>query len=216
MEFVIISDTHGLHRQLSLPSGDIIIHAGDFCNFGNEEHLKDFLNWYVEIDFKYKILIGGNHDYFAAEEPDRFDALVSDDIVYLNDSGIKINGLKLWGSPVVPDLVGMAFGKTRGEQMNESWNLIPNNIDVLITHTPPYGILDKSSSGKSLGCKNLLKKLYLLEPKVHIFGHIHASYGKTKINNTLYVNASNYDSKKGLVNSPIKFDLNSNTAFSFK
>lgn len=207
MNFVVISDTHGLHRELFLPEGDIIIHAGDFCHLGNEEHLYDFLEWYRELNFKYKILIAGNHDFFADREPEKFRHLLPRGIIYLNDSGIAIENFKFWGSPVQPDLSSMAFGKPRGEKMNEHWELIPDDIDILITHTPPFGILDKSSRGNSLGCEYLLKKLYFLEPRIHIFGHIHASYGRLKIENTWYLNASNYNSQKGLVNPPVKFVL---------
>lgn len=207
MKCIAISDTHGFHKELSLLKGDIIIHAGDFCHLGNEKQLQDFLEWYGGLSFKYKILIAGNHDYLAEEEPKEFNSLVPESVIYLNDSGINIEGLKLWGSPVQPDLLGMAFGRQRGEEMNTTWNLIPNNIDILITHTPPFGILDKASSGKSLGCESLLKKLYFLAPKAHIFGHIHASYGQMKINNTLYINASNYNSKKGLINPPVSFEI---------
>ncbi|MEM1136899.1 MAG: metallophosphatase domain-containing protein [Bacteroidota bacterium] len=208
MKIVAISDTHGLHRELVLPKGDVIIHAGDFCDIGNEQHIFDFLTWFGELDFAHKIFIGGNHDFFAAEHPEEFASIIPKGITYLNDSGIIINGVRFWGSPVKPDLVGWAFGKLRGTLMNEHWNHIPNQIDILITHTPPYGILDKPRSGISIGCEELSKRLKLLQPRLHIFGHVHASYGQFSKDGTLYMNASNIHSEKGLVNLPIVFFCN--------
>ncbi|MGB0525784.1 MAG: metallophosphatase domain-containing protein [Flammeovirgaceae bacterium] len=207
MRFVAIADTHGEHRKLHLPVGDVLIHAGDFCHFGNEEHLHDFLEWFSGLSYQYKIFIGGNHDFFAAAEPLAFQRLIPEGVTYLNDSGITINGIKIWGSPVQPDLVGMAFGLPRGEHMKPHWEQIPQDVAILITHTPPYGILDQSSRGKELGCEELTKKLFLNPPKYHIFGHIHSAYGQITRGNTTYINASNMNSKNGLVNEPVVFEL---------
>ena len=104
MKFVAISDTHGKHRGLKLPEGDVIMHSGDFCHYGSHDDMNDFLNWYKELEFDYKILIGGNHDFFAAENSEVFKEILPKEITYLNDSGISISGIKLWGSPVQPDL----------------------------------------------------------------------------------------------------------------
>lgn len=207
MKFVTISDTHGKHRGLNLPKGDIIIHSGDFCHYGSDVDTHDFLKWYKELEFEIKILIGGNHDFFAAEQSERFKEILPKEIIYLNDSGIKINEINIWGSPVQPDLIGWAFGKTRGVEMKTHWDLIPKNTDILITHTPPFGILDKPRSGKSIGCEELSKRLKDLQVKFHIFGHVHASYGQEETEKTKFINASNINSSKGLVNKPITFEF---------
>ncbi len=207
MKFVAISDTHGQHRGLQLPEGDVIIHSGDFCHYGSDDNMHDFLKWYANLEFEHKILIGGNHDFFAAEQSERFEEMLPDGIDYLHDNGIEINGIKIWGSPYMPDLVKWAFGKKRGSAMKAHWDLIPKDVDILITHTPPHGILDRSRSGKSLGCEELSKRLRALQVKVHIFGHIHASYGEKTIGTTKYINASNINSSKGLVNAPITFEM---------
>jgi len=208
MRFIVISDTHGQHRKLQLPEGDIIIHAGDFCHFGNEDNLYDFLDWYDDLKFNFKILIAGNHDFFAAEHSIRFKEIIPEGITYLDDSGTSINDIKIWGSPVQPDLIGWAFGKNRGKEMKYHWDLIPEDIDILITHTPPYGILDKTRFGKSIGCEELSIRLKSLAVKIHIFGHVHESYGETIIGNTIYMNGSNINSSKGLVNPPKVFEFN--------
>jgi len=207
MKFVTISDTHGKHRNLNLPDGDIIIHSGDFCHYGSHSDLYDFLEWYKELEFEVKILIGGNHDFFAAEYSEQFMKILPKEITYLNDSGVTINGINIWGSPVQPDLVGWAFGKKRGAEMKIHWDLIPNDTEILVTHTPPFGILDKSRSGRSIGCEELSKKIKDLQLKVHVFGHVHASYGEKIIGSTKFVNASNINSSKGLVNKPVVFEF---------
>lgn len=202
MKIIIISDTHGYHRELNLPQGDLIIHCGDFCHYGSDRNFLDFNDWYSALDYKHKILISGNHDFISAEYPEKFMNLLSDNIIYLNDSGVEIQGIKFWGSPVQPDLVGWAFGRKRGDEMEQHWKLIPNDINFLITHTPPKGILDKSGRGAELGCGRLLKKVEKLKPKFHVFGHVHRSYGIKNDNGTTFINASNMDSAKGLVNKP--------------
>ncbi len=207
MKFITISDTHGCHRELELPAGDAIIHSGDFCDLGNVNEVLDFVAWYKELDYEWKLLIGGNHDDLAATQPARFKAMLSEEICYLNDSGTTVNGLNIWGSPVQPDLVGWAFGKNRGMEMKAHWDLVPEDTDILITHTPPYGILDKSSRGLSLGCEMLLDRLKVVQPKFHIFGHIHASYGRESNGDTEFINASNYNSRRGLVNAPVVFEI---------
>lgn len=207
MKFIAISDTHGKHRALQLPTGNVVIHAGDFCHYGSDSDLYDFLDWYQSLDFDFKILIGGNHDFFAAEQSERFNKILPENIIYLNDSGTSIKGINIWGSPVQPDLVGWAFGKKRGKAMKVHWDMIPDHTEILITHTPPHGILDKSRSGKSIGCEELSKRLKTLNIKFHIFGHVHASYGQVCLEKTKFINASNINSSKGLVNSPIVFEF---------
>jgi len=206
MKYIIISDTHGLHHELVLPKGDIIIHAGDISDHGSKDEIKNFLDWFSKLDFKYKIFIGGNHDIYLDENSIDLLEILPSNVIYLNNNGCEINGIKFWGSPVSPDLVDWAFGKYRNE-MEDHWKYLPEEIDILITHTPPLGILDKSSAHASLGCKDLLKKVKEIKPTYHIFGHIHNSYGIEKIENTTFINASNINSYQGLINPPIAFEL---------
>ena len=95
MKFVTISDTHGQHRDLMLPSGEVIIHAGDFCHYGSEYDMYDFLNWFKALAYDEKILIGGNHDFFADEQSEKFKDIIPQGITYLNDNGITYKGIKI-------------------------------------------------------------------------------------------------------------------------
>jgi len=205
MKFVVISDTHGLHHELELPQGDVLIHGGDISDHGTKDEVEDFLNWFSLQDYKYRIFIGGNHDIYLDENPVELLELIPSNVIYLNNNGCEIEGIKIWGSPVSPDLVGWAFGKYRDE-MEEHWKYMPDEIDILITHTPPFDILDKSSRYLTLGCKDLLQKVKMIKPKYHLFGHVHASYGIIEIKRTTFINASNLDSRKGLVNAPFFFE----------
>lgn len=206
MRFVAISDTHGMHRQLNMPPGEVLIHGGDFCDLGKESQVYDFLDWLKTLDYDHKIFIAGNHDLFAADQPGKFKRLIPDGVVYLEDSGTRIGDINIWGSPYQPDLVGWAFGRPRGISMKAHWDLIPEHTDILLTHTPPCGILDKASSGQALGCEMLHERLQIIQPAVHIFGHIHNSHGQLQLNGTTYINASNIDTRKNLVNDPIVFN----------
>ncbi|MBX2870699.1 MAG: metallophosphatase domain-containing protein [Saprospiraceae bacterium] len=202
MKIICISDTHGLHEQLALPEGDIIIHAGDITDHGSQTEVVAFLDWFSDLDYAHKIFIGGNHDIFLDEYPVEVLELLPANVTYLRNNEYEVNGINIWGSPVSPDLIYWAFGKRRSE-MADHWRFMPGEVDILITHTPPFGILDQSSSYDHLGCEALLECVKEIKPRLHIFGHIHASYGSREEEETTYINASNLDSYQGLINPPI-------------
>jgi len=206
MQLTLLSDTHGHHRHLNLPSGDILIHAGDITARGTKAEVLDFLDWLDGLDYQHKVFIGGNHDFYLEESATALPLILPDKVIYLNDEGIEINGLKLWGSPVCPDLAGWAFGKHR-QELQQYWEAIPADTDILITHSPPSGILDKSSAKLSLGCESLLKRVNDVRPRYHVFGHIHASYGRVELEGTTFINASIMDTRLGPVNAPVSIDL---------
>lgn len=87
------------------------------------------------------------------------------------------------------------------------WSTIPKNIDILITHGPPYKILDQTYNKIDAGCKGLLKMIETLKPQVHIFGHIHEAYGQKKVNETLFINASNVNLAYKYVNKPTTISI---------
>ena len=188
MRIVLISDTHGLHRQLEVPSGDLLIHAGDFTFYSKPPSIvSDFNSWLGSLPHRHKVVIPGNHE-FALEEPRNRGAITN--AILLVDSGVEIEGLKIWGSPVTP-LYGGAFGKSRAEDRKKHWAQIPEDTDILITHTPPFAILDHGgSSERREGCPQLLEAVFQAMPRLHVFGHIHAGYGTLRTPDTVFVNAS--------------------------
>lgn len=208
MKFVTIADTHGKHQSLKLPAGDVLIHAGDISMKGGEGEVLNFLRWFDRQDYEYKVLIAGNHDFFFEREPaDIIQQMIPPKIIYLNDSSVIINGLKIWGSPITPWFFNWAFNRHRGEPIKRHWDFIPGNTDILITHGPVYGILDRNMQGQHVGCSDLLNKILEIKPKFHICGHIHESYGTAENAGTTFINASVLNEKYQLTNNPSVFDL---------
>ena len=208
MKVVAISDTHNFHETLQLPEGDILIHAGDVSGIGKEQEVRNFLEWFADRDFEHKIFIAGNHDYFFERFPESFIRhIIPDNVIYLNDSGIKINGIKIWGSPIQPWFHDWAFNRRRGPDIDKHWQLIPDDTDILITHGPAYGILDKTIRDELVGCEDLLNRIKKIKPKFHIAGHIHEAYGVERHGWTTFINASVLNFRYQLVNKPVVFEI---------
>src|SRR5690606_27103888 len=168
----------------------------------------DFLEWCAEQTHTHKIFVAGNHDFFFEQaDSDMISSVIPDGIVYLNDSSIEINGVKFWGSPITPWFNNWAFNRNRGSEIKKHWDLISNDIDVLITHGPPFGILNETVYGKRTGCEELLLRVYHVKPKFHIFGHIHEGYGSFTKGETSFVNASVLDDWYEMKNKPIILNL---------
>lgn len=208
MKIVAISDTHCRHKSLSLPKGDLLIHAGDISYKGSLSEVTDFLQWFSSLPFAHKLFIAGNHDfYFERTAPATIQKAIPEGVVYLADSGICINGIHIWGSPVTPWFYNWAFNRRRGVEINKHWALIPDNTNLLITHGPPFGILDSVVNGTHAGDRELLQKIERIKPAVHVCGHIHEGYGRTKRGSTTFINASVLNEKYELVNAPVVFEL---------
>ena len=190
MKIICISDTHNLHKDLKIPDGDILIHAGDMTCVGGIDEIKEFNQWLGTFPHRHKIVIAGNHDLYLESVPLLSNLLITNEI-YLNDSGVEIEGLKIWGSPISPNYQDWAFNRERGEAIRKHWGMIPEDTDILITHCPPFGILDFNEKGKHEGCQDLLAIVQQkIKPRLHVFGHLHDAHGKVKIGETLFVNAS--------------------------
>jgi Icc-related predicted phosphoesterase len=190
MKIICISDTHNLHKNLKVPDGDMLIHAGDMTCVGGIDEIKEFNEWLGTLPHRHKIVIAGNHDLYFEEEPAKAKMLITN-AVYLEDSGVTIEGIKIWGSPISPSYQNWAFNRERGEEIKEHWDMIPEDTDILITHCPPFGILDFDPEGRPKGCEELLKIVQQrVKPLLHVFGHLHDAHGQVKIGETLFVNAS--------------------------
>ena len=210
MRLVCISDTHMAHKGFSLPDGDVLIHAGDATSTGTSDEVARFLAWFASQPQRHKILIAGNHDWLFQRFPDMSDQLLAEHpgITYLEDSGTEIEGVKFWGSPWQPWFLDWAFNLPRkGARLREVWNKIPIDIDVLITHGPPFGIQDQVHGGEHLGCEEMKIRLATVKPRVHIYGHIHDGYGVAQSKATTYINACTSTEAYRALNRPIVVDL---------
>jgi Icc-related predicted phosphoesterase len=207
MRFVFISDTHLLHEQIALPPGDVLVHSGDFTMRGTAPEAALFLEWFDRQPHTHKVLVAGNHDFIAEREPEAFRAMLPDSIIYLENSSVEIGGLRLWGSPITPWFFDWAFNRHRGADIRPYWEAIPANTDIVITHGPPYGILDEVvRDPRPVGCRDLLHRLNVVRPRVHIFGHIHEGYGQLERDGTLFINAAAVDVRYKPVNAPIVWE----------
>lgn len=208
LKFTTISDTHGKHNQLQLPSGDVLIHAGDVSSMGKEYEVLSFLAWFAKQEYEHKIFIAGNHDFYFERMSDvDVQNIIPSNVIYLNDSSVAINGINIWGSPISPWFYDWAFNRHRGEQIQNHWDLIPSDTDIIITHGPVFGILDYTTGGIKVGCEDLLTKVQKVKPKYHLCGHIHEAYGMQEKEGTTFINASVLNEKYVLVNEPIVFEL---------
>lgn len=192
-----ISDTHNRHRQLTeLPAADVLVHCGDFTELGTEAEAMDFLEWFCDLPYRYKIFTLGNHDtcLFGAN----IDGL-DDNVHFLCNSGIVIDGLKFYGVPFFIE----GFEKDFAES-------IPDGTDILISHQPPYGILDKACEDGHrdvwFGSESLLMRVSEITPKFCIFGHVHPMHGIMTGTGTTFVNAA-LMKEDGSLNSPILLEL---------
>lgn len=211
MRIVCLSDTHNCNEQIKVPNGDMVVHSGDATLHGEEYEVKEFLRWYSSLPHQYKIFVAGNHDWLF-EINNEFGRLLTANynVRYLQDSETKIHGLKIYGSPWQPRFYDWAFNLNRGSEIAEKWKLIPDDTDILITHGPPNGILDQVSRSHGIektGCEELRLKVEQIQPKLHIFGHIHSGYGQIERFGTKFVNASNLNEKYEPTQKPIVVDL---------
>lgn len=215
---VCISDTHGCHPQLNdLPEGDILVHAGDWCAHSSYDDTISFLKWFESQPHQHKVFIAGNHETWVEDNWLAFAELAQQyapSCTYLNDSGITIGDLNIWGSPISPTFQEWAFGRERGPAIQRHWNMIPRDTHVLITHCPPAGILDAVPSSifetygtvEHVGCANLDRTIRFCLPdlRAHIFGLVHWSGGKKQVlADVVYVNASVVDAGYTLTNKPV-------------
>jgi Icc-related predicted phosphoesterase len=206
LRLVLLSDTHQFHREVEVPDGDILIHAGDFTMFSRSmAAITDFNTWLGELPHQHKIVIPGNHEFFLEADPSQR-SLVSNAAVLINE-GIEIDGLRIWGSPVTP-LYGGAFGLSSAADRRRVYARIPEDTDVLITHGPPFGILDSGTDpGLHSGCRELFDAMMRVGPKLHVFGHVHGGQGIFQTDHTTFVNAALLDIHGDLDKSPLVFRM---------
>lgn len=209
MRLVIISDTHNLLSRMNVPDGDMLIHCGDFCGAGDMSEVQRFREDFQALPHKYKIVVAGNHDWPFEREHECDQARHAlDDFTYLQDKGTEIEGLKLYGTPWQPAFGRWAFNLPRqSSELADKWRQIPDDVDILITHGPPHGILDRVQFGSRVGCEYLRDRVDKLKPRVHCFGHIHEAYGQEQHGNTLFVNAASVDVRYRLANPAVVVDL---------
>jgi Icc-related predicted phosphoesterase len=188
MRIVCVSDTHGFHEHTEVPDGDLLVHGGDLTKHGSLEDVEAFNRWLGTLPHRHKIVIAGNHDFCFQEQPAEARARLTN-AIYLQDSGCEIEGLTFYGSPWTPVFFDWAF-MLSDEELAAKWALIPPRVDVLLTHGPPHGVLDLTHRDERAGSATLLERIREVNPRLHVFGHIHEAAGRTEFGGTVFLNAS--------------------------
>ncbi len=196
MRLVAIADTHLFTDDLSVPDGDILIHAGDMCRRGDHEELSVAAAWIASLPHRHKVIVAGNHDQEFATDPAAARALFSQ-FHYLEDTEVVVEGLRFYGSPWQPEFNDWAFNLPRGEQLAAKWSKIPRGLDVLITHGPPEGFGDRSGMDARAGCSDLLARVREVTPRLHLFGHIHQDGGLWTDGATVFANVTTWECERG-------------------
>jgi len=221
-KLTFISDTHTKHEKLNgfLPGGDMLICAGDITSRGYLTEIENFLKWFDKIDnYDTKVFIAGNHDFGFQDDNQKLRGLLTGykTIDYLEDELMMVgedydNMVKIWGTPWQPEFHNWAFNLPRGQALKEKWDMITVGTDILITHGPPFGKLDYVKyPNQNVGCEELMKRVEVIKPKIHVFGHIHEGYGYVFDGNTHYINAAVLNGRYEFRNKPVNVLWDKNT-----
>jgi Icc-related predicted phosphoesterase len=177
----------------SLPYGSLWRCSGAFrrlCRRRDTRRLHRFFGWLESMPHEHKILVAGNHDSLFQHFSTLIRKRVPKSVTYLEDSGMTIGGLKFWGSPWTPGYPWMAFTYRAIEANETRWSCIPNDTNILVTHGPPHGIFDRDIRGQHIGDQLLLERVEVVQPSLHLFGHVHNQNGRIDTNGTTFVNAA--------------------------
>lgn len=224
-----LSDTHGCHWQVPIPSGvDVLMHGGDFTMKGERETLSDFLEWLRRQEAERKVVIAGNHEITLdprfnkgkSLDPEARQWLLDQaSFTYLEHEEAIIETsrgrLKVFGSPITPAHGFWAFQHERGAEMAKMWRNVQSDAQLWLVHGPPQGFQDKTLSGKRVGDESFRAALERAQhPLAAIFGHIHEDYGVTRRGDdgSVFVNCSSVDILYQPVNPPILLDVPALTA----
>jgi Icc-related predicted phosphoesterase len=206
-KIICISDTHSqnLLTKWQWPECDILIHAGDLTAKGTKGSIENAARKMHELPARHIVFVPGNHDRLFYEDPKEALKLLPGVIVLLDET-VELLGLRIYGT----SWLRFKHGKFpfEIESLSEMFAKIPTNTDILVTHSPPYGIMDLNGKGEHLGSDSLLREIKdRVKPKLHVFGHTHRGYGSMKVWDTQFVNGSLVDEDHEPNNQPILVEI---------
>jgi Icc-related predicted phosphoesterase len=218
IKYICISDTHMRMKDVLIPEGDILIHAGDLTFKGEEWEILPELDILAAKTKGYKkvICVQGNHEYRLRNQPELVRKFFEErGLVLLHHEPYEFEGIKYFGSPYTPTFGRWAFMEDRGAPIRRLWEQIPDDTQILITHgqphlindiiPPEYGGRDRSLN---VGCEELALRIpQLKDLKLYVGGHLHSGYGITTALSVKYVNGSICNEKYEPVNKPIELYL---------
>lgn len=203
LKVVAISDTHNRHNKITIPKCDILIHCGDSTGLGHRKEVVNFAQWFEEQPATHKIFVPGNHELdFEKQLPDSklwFTEHCPSGILLMHEQ-VEVEGLKIFGTSYTPQFYNWAFMCERGEDIRKKWEVVPEGLDILISHGMPYGILDTVDAIDldgipflhNAGCVDLRTEVRdRIKPKLFFGGHLHKSGGKSvTIGDTIFHNSA--------------------------
>ena len=230
MLITVIADMHG-NLKFKVPETDLLLIAGDICPASHDRYISigmqrtwlenKFKKWIYEQPVDHAIAIAGNHCWIwecaESEVPIWFPKncvdkeMVEDNkIEYIEDFLVFYKDLKIYGTPVQLSFNNWAFNREE-ESLQKYWDNIPEGLDILLLHSPPYGILDQTHHpkypSKRIGSKSLLKRIKQVKPKLVVFGHNHGDHGVVEEDGIKYINASLIDEHYKMVRKPIVIEI---------
>lgn len=207
---VCLSDTHSLHEQVNVPEGDMLIHAGDFSNWGTLEDVVQFNAWLGTLKHRFPegiYVTPGNHDLWVEKNQEEAVRLMTNATLMIQEVTATPSGLTIFASPYQPLFYDWAFQLPRGEALSAKWALIPNGTDIVVTHGPPLGILDTNENDDRFGDADLADAIRRVRPKLHVFGHAHHGHGFVTEHGVQFVNAAICTEDYKPTNAPVVIDL---------
>ena len=236
VRLVCVSDTHDLHQTMPhpIPPGDIFVHAGDFTCRGARHEVSNFVDWtdsLLSSGFQAVVFVMGNHELGldrskpskhpvvrAAQEEMRASLADRENVFFLEESSCTVLGLTFFGSPYTCQFGDPGSWEFQEKDIDDGlgrrWQSIPpaGAFDVLLTHSPPFGVGDLCDKGKSRGSQTLQRRLESVRPRLHVFGHMHAGHGIYRDQDpaghgTVSVNAAICDEDMAAVNAPVVVDM---------
>lgn len=223
MKLVCISDTHNKHNLIKIPKAEVLCHAGDMTGMGTHQEIYSVSEWFKKLlqdkVVNHIVVTPGNHDWlFAEQEKLAREYFDHPNIHILINEEVVIDSMKFYGAPQTIEFFSWAYNVPR-DKMYLYWNQIPSDTDILITHSPPYGIgdqikfaddlpgLPKRKNIEHLGCRDLKDKIYKIQPRLHVWGHIHGGRGIYKIGRTIAINGAILDEHYLIQGEPFIVDI---------
>jgi predicted phosphodiesterase len=208
VRIVAVSDLHG--QLPTIPPCDLLLVAGDICPLADhsEEAQRAFLEgpfsvWLERAPARAIAGVAGNHDLIAEEQPALPAGLPW---TYLCDSAAELQGLRIWGTPFAITYGDWAFMES-DDELEQRFAEIPAGLDVLLTHGPPFGVLDRALRGADTGSRALRRAIIRARPQVAVFGHIHEQHGEDRLGATRCLNISLLDARYAVRHAPVVFEL---------
>ena len=209
MKIVCISDVHGEWDKVTIPECDLLISAGDYSWKGEKRMVAEFHEWLHKQPAKHIISVQGNHELWVEKnfaEAQQAAYIVCPRAVFIDEGLVNVEGVSIYCSAITPFYCNWAWNRHPGADIQSHWDKIPDNVDVVVTHGPAYGILD-AVRDRHTGCPQLLKRLLEVKPKLHVCGHIHEGYGDSVMHGIQFINASICNRKYEAVNQPVIFNV---------